>query len=275
MPLVGPKNSSLTRVQPVFNALLNRDPEGKTWLERLLQMASATKKARGRPSLEAGSLVPEETPEEAARDGVVFERKVPPSAAFLRWLLHHPHRMVVRDSVRFGSKDEATIEWRRKLFSTNPAEQEEATAEGLRELEAKGSGGSTRKWWAFEGSTHIDCCLISENLVLFVEGKRTEGVSRSTRWFSERSQLWRNVEAARDFSSNEGKDFAVILAVETEEDGSAALADAAASLSGSYPHLEGPDREQLSQRLLGFVTWRQMVDEFGLPEKCLVESLPV
>lgn len=124
-------------------------------------------------------------------------------------------------------------------------------------------------------TTRIDCCLISENLVLFVEGKRTEDVSRSILWFSERSQLWRNVEAARDFSSSEGKDFAVILAVETEEDGSAALADAAASLSGSYPHMEEQDREQLSQRLLGFVTWRQMVDEFRLPEKCLVESLPV
>lgn len=132
-----------------------------------------------------------------------------------------------------------------------------------------------KKWWAFEGFTNIDCCLIGENLVLFVEGKRTDSVSPSTLWFSERSQLWRNVEAARDFGFSKGKDFAVILAVETEGDGVAALVEAAASLLGSYPHLEEPDREQLSMHLLGFVTWRQMVDEFGLPEECLVESLPV
>ena len=269
---MGRKNSSLTRVQPVFNALLDLDPEGKAWLDRLLQMAAATKETPLQRLRQAGSLVPEETRAEAARRGVVFERIVPPPTAFLRWLLHHPQRMAVRDSGKFGSKSESAIEWRPKLFSSNPEEQEEATAEGLRALEQTGAGRSGQQWWAFEGFSHIDCCLIAENLVLFVEGKRTEGVSPSTLWFSKRSQLSRNVEAARDFSK--GKDFAVILAVETERDGTAALAAAAASLSGSYPHLGELDRERLSQHLLGFVTWRQMVDEFGLPRECLVESLP-
>ena len=67
----------------------------------------------------------------------------------------------------------------------------------------------------------------------------------------------------------------MILAVETEGDGTAALVEAAALLRGSCPHLEEREREELSRHLLGFVTWRQMVDAFGLPEKCLVESLPV
>ena len=272
-PLVGRKNSSLTCVQPVFNALLDLDPEGKAWLDRLLQMAAATKEAPAQRLRPAGSLVPVETPAEAARLRFVFERIVPPPTAFLRWLLQHPQRMAVPDSVSFGTKSALAIEWRRKLFSADPEEQAEATTEGLRALEQRGAGHSIRQWWAFEGFSHIDCCLIAENLVLFVEGKRTEGVSPSTLWFSERSQLWRNVEAAGDFS--EGKDFAVILAVETEGDGTAALAAAAASLRGSYPHLEEPDREQLFQHLLGFVTWRKMVDEFGLPGECLVESLPV
>ena len=270
---MGPKNSSLTRVQPVFNALLDLDPEGKAWLDRLLQMAAATKEATVQRLRQAGSLVPVETSAGAARLGVVFECRVPPPAAFLRWLLNHPQRMDVRDPVKFRAKGESTIEWRRKLFSRNPGEQAEAMAEGLRALERRGAGDSDGQWWAFEGFSHIDCCLVAENLVLFVEGKRTEPVSRRTRWFSERSQLWRNVEAAGDFSK--GKDFAVILAVETEGDGTAALAAAAGSLKGSCPHLEEPDREQLSQHLLGFVTWRQMVDEFGLPGECLVESLPV
>ena len=232
---MGRKNSSLTRVQPVFNALLDLDPEGKAWLDRLLQMAAATKETPLQRLRQAGSLVPEKTPAEADRLGVVFERIVPPLTAFLRWLLHHPQRMAVRDSGKFGAKSESTIAWRRKLFSSIPEEQAAAEEEGLRALEARGADRRRPQWWAFEGRSHIDCCLIAENLVLFVEGKRTEGVSPSTLWFSKRSQLWRNVEAARDCSK--GKDFAVILAVETEGDGTAALAAAAASLSGSYPHL--------------------------------------
>ncbi len=92
---MGRKNSSLTRVQPVFNALLDLDPEGKAWLDRLLQMAAATKETPLQRLRQAGSLVPEETRAEAARRGVVFERIVPPPTAFLRWLLHHPQRMAV------------------------------------------------------------------------------------------------------------------------------------------------------------------------------------
>ena len=81
---------------------------------------------------------------------------------------------------------------------------------------------------AFEGFSHIDCCLITENLVLFVEGKRTEAVSSSTRWFTQRSQLWRNVEAAKEFAAR--KEFAVVLAVEDEDHGREALTAADATL---------------------------------------------
>ena len=270
---MGRKDSSLTRVQPVFNALLDLDPEGKTWLDRLLRMAAATREAPVGRRRDAGSLVPAKTPPGTARHGVVFERRVPPPTAFLRWLLRHPQRMTVADAERFGSKSASIIRWRRKLFSGSPEERAEATAEGLRALEQKGACGSTRQWWAFEGFSYIDCCLTAENLVLFVEGKRTEEVSSSTCCFSERSQLWRNVETASEFSKE--KDFAVILAVETPEDGRTALTKAAADLRDSYPHLDEPDREFLAQHLLGFVTWRQVVDEFGLPRECLVESLPV
>ena len=106
---------------------------------------------------------------------------------------------------------------------------------------------------------------------MFVEGKRTESVSPATQWFTQRGQLWRNLEAAHEFAG--GKQFAVMLAVESDADGQGALDGAAKTLEGSYPHLDAAAREKLSRHLLGFVTWRAAVSEFELPESCLVERI--
>jgi hypothetical protein len=52
-------------------------------------------------------------------------------------------------------------------------------------------------WWRFEGVTRLDCVLMTENLVVTIEGKRTEGLSSSTEWYPARTQIVRNLEAAR------------------------------------------------------------------------------
>ena len=108
--------------------------------------------------------------------------------------------------------------------------------------------------------------------MLFVEGKRTESVSPSTLWFEQRSQLWRNVEAAKEFAGD--KQFAVILAVEREADGTTALASAASSLDGSYPHLDAEQRTELARHLIGFVTWSEIVTRCGLRPECLLDRVP-
>ena len=35
----------------------------------------------------------------------------------------------------------------------------------MRQLEKSGARGSGRKWWAFVGFSHIDCCLITDAFV--------------------------------------------------------------------------------------------------------------
>ncbi len=80
-----------------------------------------------------------------------------------------------------------------------------------------------------EGFTHVDACFETEECLLLVEGKRTETVSPSTRWFESRNQLWRNVEVAGELAA--ARQFGVLVAVENEADGRKALAEAAASRS--------------------------------------------
>jgi len=141
----------------------------------------------------------------------------------------------------------------------------------VKQFATHGAERSRHEWWAFEGFTNIDCCLVTDRTILFVEGKRTETVSPATRWFEKRSQLWRNVEAAHQFAR--GKQFAVILGVEQEGDGKAALQEADARLHDSYPHLTDPERTTLSRHLLGLVTWPQVVRQFSLPATCLPNTV--
>ncbi len=269
---MGDKDSSLTRVQPVFNCLLNKWPSGEQWIETLCEMARRAHPGASVPT-RIGSLLESEAPrDETSRMRKIYERLVPPPTAFLRWLLQHPDQLQVRPNDQtFGTTTENAREWRRRLLRGTRQEREEMQREGLAALERRKGPGSYRKRWAFEGFSHVDCCLISRNCVLFIEGKRTDSVSPSTRWFKQRSQLWRNVEAAEEFAA--GKQFGVMLAVESEPDGTNALAAAGVTLAGSYPHLAPEQRANLAAHLLGFVTWPQIAREFGLPPSCLIESV--
>ena len=65
----------------------------------------------------------------------------------------------------------------------------------------------------------------------------------------------------------------MILAVESDAEGRKALDGADETLAGSYPHLDDTQRDQLSKHFLGYVTWRGIVHEFGLPESCLIERV--
>ena len=195
-------NSSLTRVRPVFDELLDSSPDGGSWLGELWDMAASTRPGVSLPRPTAlGRLLPSETPTDSgARLGRVYERTVAPPVAFLQWLLENPQQMQVSDRTTFGAKSKAAQEWRAKLFSGDADSVSQAQAEGLRQLSKRLGARGRSKWWAFEGFTHVDCCLITDACVVFVEGKRTEAVSPSTRWFQQRSQLWRNVEAAKEFA---------------------------------------------------------------------------
>jgi hypothetical protein len=262
------RESSLTRVHPVFNHLLNRSPDGSVWLTELCRMAASTRPDKGWTPSDPGPLLPRETPETAsARIGVVFKRFVPPPTEFLRWLISHPAQMDVIDRQNFNARSESVREERRKLFSSDAKQSMQAQREALEQLTALGAPRSRSAWWAFEGFTHVDCCLMTKRLVLFVEGTRTEVVSSSTRWFATRSQLWRNVEAAKQLGL--GREAALILAVESESDGLAALSAAERRLATSFPHLSPAARAGLDRRFLGFVTWPALKAQFDLPDKYL------
>jgi hypothetical protein len=250
---MGSKDSSLTRVQPFFNQLLDRDPSGKSWLTLLLDAAPRRRDVQPQEPLgQPGRLEPSLTEPRPPLRRSCFEHEARPSAAFLEWLIKHPEALHwPRGSAgEFGAE---TTERRERLRDGDPAAQDQA----LTELAARTPARSARQWWAFEGITKVDCWLETENLVLFVEGKRTEKLSKVTAWFPRRDQLTRNLDLVGQ--AMPGKPGYVLLATEVsvEEPSEDELAAAA-------PHLGERATEVLLDRYLGQLSWRDLCAATGI-----------
>jgi len=261
---VGEKNSSITRVWPVFDCLFHMDSSGKSWLINLLQMGSQVDRADPRIFNKQGSLFPKLVLYECELSGPLknvlgttrattvgnirnaYESEIPPSDMFLKWLIEHSEKLTWP---RKGKKEiiygEATQTRRKALMAGNRQIIDEALTEHAR----LGCKGSRRKWWAFEGFTSVDCVLETNDLIVLVEGKRTEPVSASTHWYPQRNQVIRNLECAREIAMRKNKNFAVLLCAER----SIEIPDVA--WIESLPHMSGKERSELKKHFLGCVTW--------------------
>ncbi len=274
---MGIRNSSDTRVRPVFDELLDRQWNdaafAAAWLGTLWRLAEGIPGAcppPQSPGLLRGADAPRSRSE---RLGTVFERRVAPPGRLLAWMLRNPDSLTgaARQSTGFGCSGEALV-WRRLLFSGDQAERAQAQAEGLDKLDRGGPAGSRHQWWAFEGFSALDCCLVTDRAVIVIEGKRTERVSSKVLWYPSRNQLWRNVEAAQTLAGP--RTFGVIVGVETDDDGKRELDAAMSSLDKSCPHLLPAERTALARHLLGYVTWKgTLKPAFGLPDSCFPETV--
>jgi hypothetical protein len=176
-------------------------------------------------------------------------------------LLEHPEEMTVAERDTFGAKDEAVRAWRRRLFAGDPGEVSEAKSEGLRQLTSRLAQRGRNKWWLFEGFARVDACFVAGSAVVIVERWCDELVTSSSRWYPDRLRLWRDVESAREFAG--ARAYGVIVVVDDDAQGAAALAAADESMTNSYPHLVFEEREKLERHLLGYVTWQALESASG------------
>lgn len=187
---------------------------------------------------------------------------------FLEWLIRHPDQLTWPTSKgierTFGA---ATQKNRERLFGRCGTEQQRlAQEEALFALATDGPRGSERKWWAFEGFTKVDLCLQTERLVLFVEGKRTEKLTKSNDWFKSRSQLVRNLEVVRELA--DGRAAAVLLAVEQP------LPELSpAAFGASLPHLVPAERAVVRNGYLGQRTWLSICTTLGVDYDALPDVI--
>ncbi|MBM3275907.1 MAG: hypothetical protein FJZ00_12195, partial [Candidatus Sericytochromatia bacterium] len=187
----------------------------------------------------------------------------PPSFSFLDWSIRNPDRLEWPKG-RAGEFGAETAEWRRRLINGTPDERVQAMEEGLQALNDRGVEGSSQQPWAFEGWTSVDCCLETDRLIVFIEGKREEGLSVSTAWFPDRNQLVRNLEVIGQLRP-EKAGFVLLLTEETAPD-----VPGREDVPASAPHLNSGQHDQLWARYLGQATWLELCDQVGIA----FDSLP-
>jgi len=265
---MGKFDSSLTRVQPVFKALYWQDTTGEAWLRRLLGMAQR----------EAGA----ETVAVPAALGYLaappqFEFPANPPKDCLEWLITHPQALVSPPENEWRKWSARTQEKRKALLAGDPAIQAEAIAE----LQ-KRSRLSQRAWWRFEGVTYVDCALLTETTVIFVEGKRTEmGPSKRVLWYPGRNQVLRVLDcAATHAQRTHRKHYFVILVVEEGLVRGDPIRQAEiegvtwpSTVRDSLPHLTDEERTALLSHYLGVTTWQAIVTDLDLGNEVLVDDV--
>jgi hypothetical protein len=256
-------NSSKTRVVPIFDALVEMDPTGHAWLERLLRLPQRFDGSRAELPIDPGGL------SERCWDGKSGggEKRLDPPTPLLRWLIEHPPMSLSQLSPNDLSD---TAKWRRRLA----AGDDEARQKALHLLDAQ--TGRRRGWHIFEGPTSVDVYLATPTLIAVIEGKRTERTpTTSTEWMPVRHQLLRNLDGALEIANGRRVVGAFIVGATrqpTVPEEWQTMTDATispAALAGSLPHRTAAERTQVADGYLGATTWGAVVQEFALPESLL------
>jgi hypothetical protein len=257
-------DSSRTRIAPVFGRLQCLDPSGRLWLQGLLELAN-TRKAQ-RPDAGPSRLrVAKWWPREA-------RLAAPPG--LLRWLLENAEEP--RDAGAWGRKPEVK-ENRRRVVDRDA----DTLAQALRSLEERRP--SPRAWYVLEAPSQPDVYLDSDDIVIVVEGKRTETApTTSTAWMSVRHQMLRHLDAAWEHRA--GRRIYGLYIVEAVAASGAldppftwhAAVESTISdevLKGSLPHRTPDERSQIASALLGVTTWQAVCDEFNIPRDVLIPEV--
>ena len=254
---MGAYNSSTTRVVPVFDRLMDSDPTGHAWLRGLLTLGS---RADAVPLPEGVGLLPPKHP----RSWGHSERRLKPPLSLLEYLV----RNITPAQVDRAGDDDPVRALRMSLAMRDDAVLQEALR-GIRT-----SPRPPRAWYLLEGPSSPDACLETSQLLLVIEGKRTEAtVTSHTKWMPARSQLVRHMDAAMEVA--DGRLVLGLLIVEGANSASSQLpsshwleaSDAqftAHALERSLPHRSAEERRGLYNGYLGVTTWQAICSRFSL-----------
>jgi hypothetical protein len=128
------------------------------------------------------------------------------------------------------------------------------------------------KWHVFEGPTQPDVYIQTPDLILVIEGKRTErGPTVKTTWMPGRHQMLRHMDCAWEIAGRR-KVLGFFIVEGENEDGEvpekwidfSRQTIAPESIASSLPH-RGPEEQQaIASCFIGVTTWQNVCSEFGL-----------
>ncbi len=253
----GPCDSSLTRVQPTFVQLAQRQASGVPWLAQLLRLGSRVP-VIGLPSDDEWTGVLTRPVQRS------FEFPCLPPLEYLKALVREarsrmPEGTQLHELEQRASKETACN--RRQLRQQVPSVVNEA-------LTQLAGGRTAPAWWVLEGTTMVDCALFARNVTIFIEGKRTEPhLTAGVSWDTKRHQVFRNLDVLEAHPRRQ-QQYLMLLVV--DEENSQVLKEAEALdqqpnvAFASWPHRNPKEAEALWAHYCGFTTWQRIASSFCL-----------
>lgn len=232
---MGEKDSSLTRVQPVFD-YINKNSDN---LNKFLSLFS--KKV----------IIKNDILEyKYGYD----EKAIPPVNSLLVWCINNIDKLNNNEFEKLQNSCSETDRKRYLLFKNN-AETKKEALEKLKEKCIPQKG-----WYIFEGYTKPDIYIETENIILIGEGKRTEPeLTNYTKWMPHRDQLIRHIDSVID----RPKKVYSFLIVEDKEmyDVNQYYKDAV--YKDSLPHRNSEDIQKIKDTYIGCTTWKEINEIFN------------
>jgi hypothetical protein len=249
---MGKYDSSKTRVAPVFNCLRAKDPTGRSWLPKLLDLPNR----RNEISLPSNC---DFTIQRACWEP--NEIKLDPPVALLSWLIRNPTRPKSGEL----SADPVKQTKRRELISGC----ENRLVEALALLR---HNPHNEDWHIVEGQTRPDVFIVTRDVSIVIEGKRTEREATTcTTWMAGRHQMLRHIDCAWEIRAKKQ----VIGFFIVEGDGNegdipphwldySRKTTSAAAMGASLPHRGPEEQGGIASCFIGVTTWQTVCREFGI-----------
>jgi hypothetical protein len=249
---MGTKDSSKTRVAPVFDFLFARHGCDVDWLPLLLRLPTGGYIICVDPNWDF-------TIEHKGWGSQ--EKRLEPPVSLLSWLIRHSR--MPRDGKL--SKNPMKAQKRRELIEGS----DNRLREGLSLLR---DNPSREDWHILEGATQPDVFIQTPDVMIVIEGKRTESeTTKNTKWMPGRHQMWRHIDCAWEIKGKrevfgffvvEGDGLSGDVPARWMDEAKAIMSQAA--LASSLPH-RGPDEQEVIRRcFLGVTTWQRVCNEFGI-----------
>jgi hypothetical protein len=266
---MGDKDSSYTRVAPVFDQLLSLDPTGQSWIPKLLNLLSVGDEQKRLALQNCGRL---RSYNWKRQDNSLDEKKLSPPRELLRWLIQNPGPHLAA-----GNLSEKTKRKRAAIVCGDRTVIDDAL------VKLKESALPGKAWYILEGTTQPDVYLETDRCIIVIEGKRTEpGPTTKTTYMGARHQMLRHLDCVWDAKwEKEVFGFFIVEGGEKPTDTKVppawikAAADTVNSktLELSLPHRAEEEREKIGKAFLGCTTWQAVCNEFNLDWSALPDKL--
>lgn len=252
---MGKYDSRFTRVKPIFNEISLKN----NWFDELFKY-SLNKFKQDIPYY--GKII-----EKYWGD---TEKTIKSPDEYLNWIICNVDKLKKNSYDYNTTKDDESSNLRKKLFNND--------IDTFRKAKYSIINKKYDSWCIFEGDTHYDVFIETENIFFIVEGKRTEpSRTKDTSWSIERDQMIRNIDCL--FSYNPLKPIYAFYILEEKDNKllnnweiELKYYENIDNFRKSLPHRSYIEVEIIKKSFIGYLTWNELINLFEIDKNKIPDT---